>query len=86
MCNGKEFLSYLEKHINNIPDEVYEEIEIMEQYDAMWEKIYTWEGYDVYGSSIKQPAVIGIPGFILLNQKEVRLSTIEESELLLSKL
>ena len=38
-----------------------------------------WRGYKVYGLDFGKDATVGLPMFILENEKETRLTTIEEA-------
>ena len=64
----------------NISDDVYYELELMEECGAQWEHDVPWKGYEVYSPFFKDEApTIGLPLVILVKKGEARMTTPDES-------
>ena len=70
------------KHIayKGIMDEVFDYIDCLKQYLALWQLDKPWKEYKVYKPYFKKTApIIGLPYVVLVEDGKARLSTDEES-------
>lgn len=70
------------KHIayKGIMDEVFDYIDCLKQYLALWQLDKPWKGYQVYAPYFYKTApIIGLPYVVLVKDGMARLSTDEES-------
>lgn len=78
---SEELTELLEKRAGgNINEDVYYELELIDDYGGQWAQGVEWKGYDVYSSVFTgEPPVIGLPLAIMVKDGEARMTTPEES-------
>ncbi len=80
LLSSEELLSTIKNTVgDNIAEEVYDEIDALEQYSVKWSHSVSWKGYEVYSPFITGSPKIGLALVILVKAGSARMSTPDEA-------